>query len=1355
MKTSYRERDYGYGSAMLTLRTAIGLTQAELAKHLCTSRRAVGEWEAGSSYPKPEHLKALIALGVKSQAFREGHEAEEIRALWKAAHQKVLLDERWLSALLNQERSPHLYMVPKPTKESMITEISRDTDDRKGSSLRPLSASLRGEGGELGPRVDWGDALAVPTFYGREEELDQLTQWVVQERCRVVSVLGMGGIGKSALSISLMYRLAKDFQVVIFRSLRDAPPCETLLDGCLQVLSPQSLGQAQGLPGSAEQTQENKRIAKTTDPSRSSVSPQVPTERRISLLLEQFRTNRVLMVLDNLECLLQEGDPRGHFRPGFLGYGQLLRRVAETMHQSCLLITSREKPAEMRALSGKHGGVHSLRLSGLGLAACKQLCVEKELVGTEADQESLIALYGGNPLALKIVAETIIDLFSGEIGPFLGVSTLIFGSISDLLDEQFARLSALEQSLLCWLAIAREPMTLDELLAVLSIPLPRFQMLEALDGLHRRSLIERGKRQGSFTLQSVVLEYVTSHLVAEGSREIKQGRLQRLIEHGLSQAQASEYVRQSQERLLVVPLLADLQNAYRRRANGAGQERGPGSAQGTTPTAATSVEEQLLKLLNQLRGLPDSTQGYGPANLIALLRLLRGNLNGLDLSHLCIRGAYLQGIQMQEASVAFSLIRETVLTEAVSAIWSVAISQDGKLWAASGMQGKVRVWREGGQTLHLSFQAHTDIVEALAFSPNGRILASGAMDHTIKLWDTESGVLLWMDWHTSPQILAFCPDGSLLAGSGVDEVVCLWDTKSGTNVQRLSHPAHVFAFTWSPDGSLLASSCFDGKLRLWQRQKTEPATGTEIFRLASSWETSPVTSLAFAPDGRTLASADKDCKVKLWEVGSGQLLYTLPGETSKSNKVVWSPDGHTLASCSYEQAIWLWDVEARRHRATLSGHTSDINGMAFTPDSGHLLSGSSDSTLRVWDVKSGQCVRIMQGYAVSLSGLDWSPDGKHLVSGGTDGLVTIWDTCTETPPRELRGHTWVVWGVGWSPDSKLVASCGWDKVMRLWSPTSGGCVQSFEDPATALLGIAWNPDGSLLAEATFLQGMYVWAVREGSCRWVGEQGQLAFVSAAWSPDGSLLAGGGNNGKLCLWERADGTLRESLPGHHGSVTSLAWSPDGMRLASGSGYRGRGELFVWDVQPRRDTPNHRKGSAMRRSLLMRTFVAHSGMVYAVAWSPSQTGARGQGQAAAPTSPYGPHENQLISGGSDGMLCWWDVLTGECIRTLEAHQGTVRSLKVSPDGKRLASCGDDGAIRIWDLESLGQAQVGRDKGWGQAPPLHPLRVPTAPPLLQTLRRDRPYERLNITGIRGLNEAQKSTLQALGAIEDSDTAL
>src|SRR6266567_1121876 len=576
---------------MLTLRTSIGLTQAGLADLLHISRHAVAEWEAGSSYPRAERLKEFLTLCVQQQAFPAGREEEEIRALWRAAHQKVLFDEPWLAALLDRPR-PALPLLPAVPLDA----------PSPGELLAPQPTP--------GPRLDWGEALDVPSIYGREQELATLARWVVQERCRMVSVLGMGGIGKSAL-------------------------------------------------------------------------------------------------------------------------------------------------------------------------------VEHEVRGSSQERAHLVEAYSGNPLALNIVAETIADLFGGAIDPFLAGGTVIFGGITELLEEQWARLSPLEQTVLCWLAILREPVTLDELFAVLVSLQSRVQVLEAVDSLRRRSLIERGQRAGSFTLQSVVLEYVTTKLVTAASEAIQQGRLERLREHGLAQAQAKEYVRQTQERLLLAPVLARLQSVHQERVE---------------------LEGWLRAVLETLRGRAEEAQGYGPANLVALLCLLRGDLRGLDLSQLALRGVYLQGVELQDATLSGALMRECVFTETFDAITAVAISRSGQYWAAASQRGEVQVWREAGQTLHLAWQAHTDMVTSIAFSPDERTLASGSVDNSVKLWDVASGAALWTGWHTKgTTCLAFAPDGSLLASGGSEATVRLWDAKLGTPLQELLHPGVVFSLAWSPDGRLLAS----------------------------------------------------------------------------------------------------------------------------------------------------------------------------------------------------------------------------------------------------------------------------------------------------------------------------------------------------------------------------------------------------------------------------------------------------------------------------------------------------------------------------------------------------------------------
>ena len=1216
-RTSYREQDYIFGQRMLNLRMSIGLTQAALAEILGVSRNAVGGWEAGQSYPKAQHLKHFIVLGLQQQTFTIGHEKEEIHALWEAAHQKVLLDKRWLQEVLRQQTSP---LVPIPVEQFPSPEQMSTSPVLKG------------------PRVDWGDAFDVPTFYGREEELILLSRWIVQERCRVVSVLGMGGIGKSALATTVMHQVAHQFEVIIWRSLRNRPSCEVLINDCLQVLAPQATPET------------------------------FSSERRLQLLMEQLRTQRVLLVLDNLEVLLEEGSGTGRMRSDFDEYTRLLQQTGETAHQSCLVLTSREMPTILVPLEGHRSPIRTLRLIGLEAEAGIELLEEKEVVSPLHERAQLVEVYQGNPLALKIVAQTIVELFGGEITPFLQQGEVVFGGVRQLLDEQFERLSALEQTVLLWLAVLREPVGLSNLVAVLSPPKPTAHVLEAVEGLRRRSLIEQGQRAGSFTLHSVVLEYATTRLIEEAYHDIEQGRFVRLVEHGLSLAQAKEYVRQTQGNLLVAPLLTLLQS---------------------TVQGYTHAETHLLHTLDQMREWDQMAQGYGPANVVSLLHALRGHLRNLDLSHLALRDVFLQGVEMQDTTLTDAVLQQSVFTEPLDAIMAVTVSRTGAYWVAATRRGEIRVWDEGGWILRQSWHSHMELIWKLAFSPDERTLASASANGSIKLSDVNSGTLLWESWLAkSTTGLAFSPDGRVLASGGFDMLVRLWDPQDGTLLEEVLHVSAVCSLAWSSDGRWLASGCSDGSIWLWQPQGSQLGTAVEVLSAHTHW----VIGLAFSPDGTQLASVSSDGTVKLWDMITGACLQTFFGHVDQVQSVAWSPDGGTLTSCGYDATIRFWDLQTGRESRVLQGHTATVTGLAFTPDSHTLLSSSCDGTLREWDVESGQCLHIIGGYTAFLLDLDWSPDGKQLASCGTDTLVTLWDTANATLQSVLQGYRSMIHGVAWSPDGRLLASVGRDGI-GLWDPTTGARLHDLRDPDaadTVFHGVAWSPDGNLLAAGSYLRGVLVWDVTTRRRRWVGEVRATRILCVAWSPDGHLLASGDYQSTVSIWDVKDGTLHQQLGGHDGIVVSVAWSPDGRRIASAGGGKEDGQLFVWEM------PSGKR---------MQTLTGHSQMVSAVAWTPSG--------------------EQLISGGSDGRLRWWQVESGQCLREQEAHHGVIYAIKVSPDGRVFASCGDDGAIGIWDIDS------------GE--------------LLRTLRRDRPYERLNITGICGLSEAQKASLRALGAFEET----
>src|SRR5215472_5306429 len=246
---SYRERDYAFGQAMFRLRSRIGLTQAGLAALLGVSRRAVAEWEGGLNYPKAEHLQQLLELGVQQQVFEPGREEAEIRALWKTAHQRVLIDEAWLAAVL-----PRPSASPAPAETPVAPAVSE-----------PAAS----------PRVDWVGALDVSHFSGREVEAAELSQWILEERCRLVTLVGMGGIGKSMLASFLGSRLVQHFEAVLWRSVRDTPLCEELVADCITFFS-------------------------ETPPTAFPAS----LEQRITQLVACLQANRCLLVLDNLETLL-------------------------------------------------------------------------------------------------------------------------------------------------------------------------------------------------------------------------------------------------------------------------------------------------------------------------------------------------------------------------------------------------------------------------------------------------------------------------------------------------------------------------------------------------------------------------------------------------------------------------------------------------------------------------------------------------------------------------------------------------------------------------------------------------------------------------------------------------------------------------------------------------------------------------------------------------------------------------------------------------------------------------------------------------------------------------------------------
>lgn len=1046
---------------------------------------------------------------------------------------------------------------------------------------------------------DWKFAPNVPLFFGRTEELVTLHQWIVRDRCRIVTIAGIGGIGKTNLTIKAAQRIRGEFEYVIWRSLLNALPITEILADVIRFLS----------------DQQGTKLPETID-------------EQISLLLQYLQNRRCLLILDNMDAILTSSEQSGqYYKEGYEGYGELLKRVGMTPHHSCLLLNSREKPPDVASQEGRTRPVRTLELRGLSEADGRKIFDEiGSFTGSEKEWKELLDLYDGNPFALQLAARHVQEVFFGSISMFLHDGKLLFDGIHDLLNWHFNRLSELEKEVLYWLAIDREPLSLANLEGDVLTSVSQRALPSTLQMIQRRVPLE--KVSSRYTLQPVLMEYVSDELIERVFEEIRSGKFILLRRHALLKALAPDYVREVQVRLILKPLLGRLLESMVDQAN---------------------LELVLRQFLAELRAVSEPEPSYCGGNILNLLCQLGSELVDINFSGLSIRQAFLQNVELHNVDFSYSNLKQCVFMQTFGPISSHAFSPDGKLLATSESNGNINVWRVEDLQLLLTLRGHINWIFALAFSPNGQTLASGGEDKTVRLWDISSGECrrILHDHTNSLWAVAFSPNGRMLATGGEDHVINVWNPGNGHLLAKLrGHSQKVFSLDFSPDGQLLASASADNTIKIW-----DVAGWNEAATLIGHEDT--VRGVTFSPDNLYLASGSWDRSIKIWDVQTRECKRILRGHDASVHSIAFSPSGQILASSDEDGMIRVWNVQSGVCLETLQGHVGEVWKVAFSQDGQTLASGGYDGTLRLWDTLAWKCRNTLQGFIDWVQALALSPNGDIVAGSNGDLTIRIWSAKSSKCVQTLRGHTGWAFAVVFSPDGKKFASGSDDRTIKIWDTHNWTCQSVFEEHTGWVQAIAFSPNSQLLASGSDDRTVKVWDVLNGRCIQTLQGHSEGIWSVVFCPDGETVLSGSEDSTIKAWNIHSGECIRTYKGHTDRVHSVALSPNGHMMASCSDDK---TVMIWDFR-----------SGKRLSVLN----GHTSWVMSSAFSPT--------------------EWLVASGSKDGTVRIWDIHSvlglyhyGRCRNVLEGHRGGVWSVTFSHDGKTVASASEDGSVRIWDVRN-----------------------------------------------------------------------
>jgi len=587
-------------------------------------------------------------------------------------------------------------------------------------------------------------------------------------------------------------------------------------------------------------------------------------------------------------------------------------------------------------------------------------------------------------------------------------------------------------------------------------------------------------------------------------------------------------------------------------------------------------------------------------------------------------------------------------------------------WGPATPGGDLRGWEwhyldSLARQATLTLRGHVGRVNAVAYNPDGKRLATGGEDHTIRIWDAATGrEVACFRGHTGPiNGVAWSPDGSRLATASKDGTARIWDVSSGREVRQLCGPGvAVTAIAWKPDGARVATTGHDMRAHVWDAD-----TGREVISspVGGSWGM----AVAWNPDGKQLAVGSWGSVAKVFDAETGAVVANLPGHQPHGILgMAWSPTGDRLATAAWEKTVRVWDTKTWKERTVLTGADYYLHSVCWSPNGKQIAAGGGNRAVQIWDADSGRARSALRGNGGDVLAVAWSPNGGSVAATSDEGVTRVWVLSPGSGPSKVQ-PAWTQTKL--SPDGTKTAESGKDSPVRVSDVASGELLRTLEGAPGTPLQTRWSPDGTRIACSGWGWALAVWDFASG------KRVVLTEVTAtgrhwglAWSPSGDRIATGNDGGRICVWDPTTGRKLLEMSCKTG-VGDLSWSPDGRQIASS---RWDGLATIWDTSTGAE---------------VHTLRGHSGQVLSVGWSPDGT--------------------RIATGSYDRTVKVWDAATGQETLTLRGHTAAARDVHWHPTGCRLVTRDDHGNVLTWDampsylgersattLRELGE-RIGRD--------------------------------------------------------------